>query len=51
MDRLAELTNGPGVVFIAPVDGAVLGSDRLYVGAMGEPGARATLFLGDSILA
>ena len=44
------LTNGPGVAFIAPVDGAVLGSDRLYVGARGEPGARATLFSGDSIL-
>ena len=45
------LTNGPGVEFIAPIDGAVLGSDRLYVGALGEPGAPATLFLGDSILA
>ena len=45
------LTTGPGVAFNAPVDGAVLGSDRLYVGALGEPGAPATLFLGDSILA
>ena len=47
----AGLFNGPGVAFIAPVDGAVLSSDRLYVGAMGEPGARTTLFLGDSVLA
>ena len=45
------ITNGPGVELIAPIDGAVLGSDRLYVGALGEPGAPATLFLGDSILA
>ena len=45
------ITNGPGVELIAPIDGAVLGSDRLYVGAHGEPGAPATLFLGDSILA
>ena len=50
-DSRAGLTNGPGVAFIAPVDGAVLASDRLYVGAMGEPGARVTLFSGDSILA
>ena len=50
-DGRAGITNGPGVAFIAPVDGAVLASDRLYVGALGEPGARATLFLGDSILA
>ena len=28
----------------------MLGSDRLYVGALGEPGAKVTLFLGDSIL-
>ena len=45
------LTNGPGVELIAPIDGAVLGADRLYVGALGDPGAPATLFLGDSILA
>ena len=45
------ITNGPGVELIAPIDGAVLGSDRVYVGALGEPGAPATLFLGDSILA
>ncbi|MCH7533405.1 MAG: DUF11 domain-containing protein [Gemmatimonadetes bacterium] len=50
-DRRAGPANGPGVAFIAPVDGAVLGSDQLYVGALGEPDARATLFLGDSILA
>ena len=30
------LTTGPGVEFIAPIDGTVLGTDRLYVGALGE---------------
>ena len=49
-DGGASFISGPGVAFIAPVDGAVLGSDRLYVGALGEPGARTTLFSGDSIL-
>ena len=42
---------GPGVAMFAPVDGAVLGSDRVYVGVRGEPGAQTTLFSGDSILA
>ena len=50
-DGGASFISGPGVAFIAPVDGAVLGSDRLYVGALGEPGAATTLFSGDSILA
>ncbi|MEE8384947.1 MAG: hypothetical protein V3S01_03410, partial [Dehalococcoidia bacterium] len=54
-DRLRDggsgIITGPGVELIAPVDGAVLGSDRVYVGARGEPGARATLFSGDSLLA
>ena len=49
-DGGSSFINGPGVAFIAPVDGAVLGSDRLYVGALGEPDAKVTLFLGDSIL-
>ena len=49
-DGGSSFIKGPGVAFIAPIDGAVLRSDRLYVGARGEPGASATLFLGDSIL-
>ncbi len=50
-DGGSGIITGPGVALIAPVDGAVLGSDRVYVGALGEPGAQATLFSGDSILA
>ena len=44
-DGGSSFIKGPGVAFIAPIDGAVLRSDRLYVGARGEPGASATLFL------
>jgi uncharacterized repeat protein (TIGR01451 family) len=50
-DAQAGFINGPGIAFIAPIDGSVLASDRLYVGAMGEPGTPVTLFSGDSILA
>ena len=50
-DGDASFISGPGVAFIAPVDGAVLASDRLYVGVLGEPGAATTLFSGDSSLA
>ena len=50
-DGGSGIITGPGVEMIAPVDGAVLDSDRVYVGVRGEPGAQTTLFSGDSILA
>ena len=50
-DRRRELTQGPGVGFIAPADGAVFAASRVYVGARGEPGSTVHLFDGDSLLA
>jgi outer membrane protein OmpA-like peptidoglycan-associated protein len=53
--RLAEqrrsLVAGPGVEIFAPGDGAVLRTDRLYIGVRGEASAPVTLFDGDSVLA
>lgn len=49
-DRAAEdrasLVRGPGVTIFAPADGAVLGTDRVYVGVKGERGATAVLYDG-----
>lgn len=41
---------GPTVRIFAPVDGAVVTSNRLYVGLRGEPGAVVRLFDGDSLV-
>jgi uncharacterized repeat protein (TIGR01451 family) len=49
-DRVAEartsLVHGPGVEIFAPVDGTVLGVDRVYVGVKGERGATVVLYDG-----
>jgi uncharacterized repeat protein (TIGR01451 family) len=49
-DRVAEartsLVHGPGVEMFAPVDGTVLGVDRVYVGVKGERGATVVLYDG-----
>ncbi len=54
-EREAEGTraflNGPAVTVFTPADGAVLPSDRVFVGVRGEPGAPVELFDGDSIIA
>jgi len=49
-ERRAAITRGPGVEFFAPADGAVLPTDRLFVGVRGEAGASVGLFDGDSLL-
>ena len=50
-EREAEERNafvaGPGVRISSPVDGAILSSNRVYVGVKGEPGAQVTLYEGD----
>src|SRR6185436_11728495 len=38
-ERRSSLTSGPGIELVAPADGTVLPSDRVYIGAKGEPGA------------
>ena len=38
------LTLGPAVTVFAPRDGAILASDRVFVGVNGEPGAQVVLF-------
>ncbi|MDB4951100.1 MAG: hypothetical protein JWM27_3749 [Gemmatimonadetes bacterium] len=49
-DRAAEVrgefSTGPSVRIVAPADGAVVGSNRLYVGVRGEPGAAVKVFDG-----
>jgi uncharacterized repeat protein (TIGR01451 family) len=42
---------GPAVGVFHPTDGAVLGSDRVYVGVRGEAGQPVALFDGDSLIA
>ncbi len=41
---------GPGVAIMAPTDGTVIGTNRLYVGVKGEPGAPVRLFDGDRLV-
>jgi uncharacterized repeat protein (TIGR01451 family) len=45
-DRRGEFVDGPSVQIFSPVDGAVVGSNRLYVGVRGEPGAAVKIFDG-----
>lgn len=42
---------GPGVLFFAPVDGAVVSSNKVFVGVRGEPNRPVRLLRGDSLLA
>lgn len=41
-----SFVTGPVVRFASPADGAVVSSNRLYVGLQGEPGAAVTLWVG-----
>lgn len=55
-DRAAEreraaMVAGPGISIFAPLDGAVVASNRLYVGVRGEPGKPVTLFDGSKEVA
>jgi uncharacterized repeat protein (TIGR01451 family) len=45
-----EFLDGPGVQIFSPVDGAVLGTDRVYVGVRGERSTAVELFDGDSLI-
>jgi uncharacterized repeat protein (TIGR01451 family) len=49
-DRSRSFIAGPGVEMFSPSDGAVLSSDRVFVGVRGEPGAPVALFDGDSLI-
>ena len=50
-ERDAEERNafiaGPAVRITSPVDGAVIATNRVYVGVKGEPGTQVTLYEGD----
>ncbi|HEV2145958.1 MAG TPA: hypothetical protein VGR37_00930, partial [Longimicrobiaceae bacterium] len=48
-DRGAFL-DGPGVRFFAPADGTVIGTNRLYLGVRGEPGAPVRLYDGERLV-
>jgi uncharacterized repeat protein (TIGR01451 family) len=54
-DRAAEaassFASGPVVRVFSPADGAVVSSNRLYVGLQGEPGAEVALFDGERQIA
>lgn len=43
--------NGPGVKIFTPVDGAVVPTNKMYLGVRGEPMRPVALFVGDSLLA
>ncbi|HEX2191310.1 MAG TPA: hypothetical protein VHG51_20535, partial [Longimicrobiaceae bacterium] len=53
-ERAAEerggFLEGPGVAIVAPTDGTVIGTNRLYVGVRGEPGAPVRLYDGGRLL-
>ena len=49
-ERRTNLTKGPGVEMLAPVDGTVLAGDRVYVGVKGEAGARVILYDGPTAI-
>ena len=49
-ERRASLVRGPGIEIIAPVDGAVLAGDRVYVGVRGEADAAVVLYDGTKLL-
>ena len=42
--------NGPAIRISAPVDGSVVGTNRIYVGLKGEPGAQARLYDGERMV-
>jgi uncharacterized repeat protein (TIGR01451 family) len=50
-ERGRAFVAGPAVEVFEPRDGAVLPSDRVYVGVRGEPGTPVALFDGDSLIA
>ena len=50
-ERGREFIAGPGIEFFSPADGAVLNSDRVFIGVRGEPRAPVALFDGDSSIA
>ena len=50
-DARGALTAGPGVTVFAPGDGAVLATDRVFVGVRGEPRAAVALFDGATLVA
>lgn len=50
-DVKGSFLTGPGVRFLAPADGSVVLSNRLYVGLLGQPGAQVRLFDNDSMIA
>ncbi len=50
-DQKREFLTGPSVRIFEPADGTVFSSDRIYIGARGEPGAAVALFDGDSLVA
>ncbi len=49
-EKKQSFVSGPGVHIFDPVDGRVFPSDRVFIGARGEPGAPVALFSGDSLL-
>jgi uncharacterized repeat protein (TIGR01451 family) len=49
-EAVAALIGGTTVRFVAPADGAIIASNRLFVGVRGEPGAAVRLLVGDSVV-
>ena len=49
-EKRREFLDGPAVQIFAPVDGAVLATDRVYIGVRGERGTAVELFDGDLLI-
>ncbi|HEX2094268.1 MAG TPA: SdrD B-like domain-containing protein, partial [Longimicrobiaceae bacterium] len=45
-----EFLDGPAVQIMSPADGTVIGTNRLYVGIRGEPGAQVRLYDGEKLI-
>lgn len=49
-DEASVFLNGPAIRVVAPADGFVSATNRVYIGVQGEPTRPVSLFRGDSLL-
>jgi uncharacterized repeat protein (TIGR01451 family) len=50
-DERGSFINGPSVFITSPVDGAIVASNKVFVGVKGEAGAAVTLYEGGRVIA
>lgn len=49
-DERGSFLSGPTVRIASPADGAIVGTNKVYVGVKGEAGAAVTLYEGDRVI-